>query len=502
MSARFRVRTRDGAELEVRDIDELAVRIEAGEVTAQDLMFDAETREWAPAGVHDAFRAASAPVPEQPPSVPEPVMAPEPPVDSRPAKSAEPVLEVESSPPAAEPPAAPPAGATDDDLGFSLELMETIPGLSDEERRSAFLESMERERADDASHGLSQSLGLPVVHGGSELGVGREGPPPPPPPAPPVQGGPSRPVASDGPISPPTASRPIRPHPRPTESVLQAPAPTARPAAPAPPRRHRGPSPVAGIVKGVVIIAVVGVGSWALAMRFGRNPVPPPVVEEEPPVIPLELPASATVPAVDPGIEARRILLQGWSEDWDRLGVGEIPEEWLDGRYFSAPEGFPEVLVFWQGYRDWVMAGRDEESERYRQAYREGLARAGVAGSAGTSRLTDAMAQFDADQPLRAQVYDMGIELAQAALDLHAILLDMEGDITYEPARGERLSEDPVVEAAAVTDSARIRFETALDRVLGLLDGIDGEPGPGQAERLRDWLSGFLERAITPDDAG
>jgi hypothetical protein len=51
------------------------------------------------------------------------------------------------------------------------------------------------------------------------------------------------------------------------------------------------------------------------------------------------------------------------------------------------------------------------------------------------------------------------------------MLLAAEGRVTYEPARSQRLSLDPVIEAAGQDPETQSRLEAALDRVLAALLG-------------------------------
>jgi hypothetical protein len=82
-------------------------------------------------------------------------------------------------------------------------------------------------------------------------------------------------------------------------------------------------------------------------------------------------------------------------------------------------------------------------------------------------------------------------ELAVTARSLHEILVELEGDITWEPARGERLSADPVVEAAGRDEATQARLDGALDRVLSALYEV-ADGGRDVREQRPDWLARSL----------
>jgi hypothetical protein len=145
------------------------------------------------------------------------------------------------------------------------------------------------------------------------------------------------------------------------------------------------------------------------------------------------------------------------------------------------------VRDFWEQYRSFAQTARAEEGRLYRQAYLESAEEAGVTGPVQTLRMAAALEDFEARGVDRAVHYDQVLELADAALALHRQLIEVEGQISYEPARGQQLSADPVIEAAGRDPETQARLEAALDRVVRAVYG-SGAEGMRDRSHLAQWL--------------
>jgi hypothetical protein len=170
---------------------------------------------------------------------------------------------------------------------------------------------------------------------------------------------------------------------------------------------------------------------------------------------------------------------------------GQVPEAWLEGWYLAEPRAYPEVRDFWERFRSYVETARAEEARLYREAYLEAAGRAGMRGPLLSLRMAAAVEDFQAAAPERAVHYHRVIELADAALSLDRQLSEVEGQISYEPARGQRVSADPVLEAAGRDPETQARLEEALDRVLRAVYGSGAEGVRDRSHLARALVEGL-----------
>lgn len=170
------------------------------------------------------------------------------------------------------------------------------------------------------------------------------------------------------------------------------------------------------------------------------------------------------------------------------LGLGDPPADWLEGRYLAGAASYPRVREYWERTAAFVDETRAREAGLYREAYLDVAAGLGIAGPVRSLRLASALEDFSARGPARDGVYARGREMAAAALALHDVLVALGPRVTYEPLRGGRVSADPVLEAAGADPEAQLLLESALDRVLRSLRGVDGT-SLRDRDRMGSWLA-------------
>lgn len=257
---------------------------------------------------------------------------------------------------------------------------------------------------------------------------------------------------------------------------------------------------------GMLGVAVLALGvTAAVAHPAFRFPGSLPGIESaEEAEVPEEAPeflsgpdpeeARATdVPRTDVALRAQ--AWDGFVERVDSLrqtfDLGRVPSVWLQGRYLAEASAHPEVEVFWTEYLRYVERVYAEEENLFRDAYLEAVEESGVTGPVRSLRLARATEDFRADAPGRRALYSGVWELAVTARSLHNVLVELEGDITWEPAVSGRLSADPVVEAAGRDEEAQARLDGALDRVLSAMYAVtDG--GRDVRGQRPDWLARAL----------
>ncbi|MDZ7779054.1 MAG: hypothetical protein U5R14_03830 [Gemmatimonadota bacterium] len=453
MSARFRIRTPHGQELSFGSEEMFADFVRSGELSQDDLVYDAATGEWSPAFTHSLVLEVQA------------------------GGQGTGVQETEGGSDGPSGGEASRADASDDeDSDLSLDL---APEQTPEEASAAFVKEMEEERASEFErteelHGLR-----PSKEGGGLLRDSEEDPQD------------SAETNTDAATSERGGRDPGRVEEDLTSEAEAQPTRRTRST-----RRRRPPSRSArASVSGRFVVWVLVLGALAggvvllgpnvvgLAMDSGESE---DVVTSVPVVADTEeaVRAAASVrflARVRPGL----------------VGLPTIPSVWLDGRYLANASDFPEVRAAWQEHLATVRRLRVDEEEHYSTAYLSALDDAGVTGATRTLRLASALSRFESRAPERAAHYDRVEELAEAAVELHDFLVAREADITYEPAVGSRVSVDPILQAAGRDPETQASLEAALDRVLDALSG--GGSGPVEVARVPQWTFQGLRDVVMPE---
>lgn len=439
MSARFRIRTAQGQELSFASHEMFAEFVRSGELSPDDVVYDAETHEWSSALTH--------PVVLQIESETDPVEGSETELSEGGDEAGAALAETDHS---------------TEDIG--LELAPADYQLSPDEAAAAFVKKMEAERASELEFDDESPLtGLTMEQGSSGLveGIVEEAEPPPPLPAP--------------------------------KSWRAEPPPP--PKSPEKPKKKRKKSSGAFaryapllIVGGVVAAAGVYFGPGLLAPSTGE------VSDAAPDSATLPPPPQPSIPDTEEALRERaeerflattRALLRD---------MPPIPAIWLDGQYLAGPSDYPEVREAWDGVLTLIRQVRAGDNARYRAGYSRALDDALVEGSTRTLRLAGAVADFQGRVSPRAAHYDKVEALAVAGLRAHDALVEAEGTIAYEPVTGTQVSGDPVIQAVGRDPDAQSLLEQVLDMILAELEEPDG---PGRVDNLGEWVWDGILGAVT-----
>ncbi len=453
MSARFRIRTSGGQELSFASHAVFAEFVRSGDLSPDDVVYDAETREWSSARTHPVVLQIE--------------------VETEEAKRTEP------EPPAAESLAPPSTAPTESPTltfgNIGLELAPAQDRLTPEQESAAFVAKMEAERAADLDLGDEAPIAGFTMEGASGLAgqIAEPGT---------ARRPEARPVRHEAPVRQP---EPVRHEP---------PAWEEPPARPQPPKRKKTGSGAGRRYAPFVILLVAlgGAGVYfgpELLVR-GRG------VDEAPGQDSVVVaPTPAPLIADNEDVIRERAQERFLSSTQTALrGLDPIPEIWLRGSYLAAPSDYANVRAVWEEYLTSVREVRASDDERYRAAYLRTLDDARVDGSARTLRLASASTDFQAAAAGRDRHYDRVEALASAALQGHDALVQAEGTILFEPATGPGLSTDPVIEAAGRDPQS----QTLLDQVLDLiLTELQAEGGAGESANVREWVWDGLLDAVT-----
>jgi hypothetical protein len=446
MSTRFRVRFLGGGEATVESLEAFCDLVQSGEITADDLVHDALTGDWVPAVAHPMYKLAL-----------DPLVASE---EARAAKKD----------------GTPEQGAADDDFVVErggavhqgdeeateppdtlFTLAAPTPEPNPERAAADFIRQMEDERAADPEPAWL-TADVPTMGGVIDMGVE------------PVSGGSWQPEAYEA-----TPYRPSPSYPPPRQ---------------APPRRRRTlplSLTLILILGSAGVAGGVGLSAWPGLEAFGVGESAPPEV----------VPVRLTATEEQLSAAAYEVFLGKIAGLARSRGVGAVPRDWLEGRYLAEAAAFPAVGSYWARYRDYVDEAQAREEDLYRAAYLEHLQRLGVRSSQGSSRVAGAMSEFNRHRASRRSAYTRATALADAALELHELSVAAAGRISYEPARSNRVSADPVIEAAGRDAEMQEDLDQALDRVLVALHGdAESGPGPGRAG-LAGWLVELLRAPAT-----
>jgi len=481
MSARFRIRTAQGQELSFGSEEMFADFVRSGDLSPDDLVYDASTGEWCSAFTHslvlewEAERAEAEGDGRPSGSATEPGRSAAGPASGgAPAKAGSSGDSGASGSPPSE--AAPPAGKPEGLLDFELS-----PERSPEEAAAAFVEEMEAERASEIDR-FQSIRGLEIDEGGTGLlkGITDE------PAGPARRGGAERTGWNDGRSR--ADEEPARARASGDDRVRPPdPSPVRSASAPS---RHSSRGVSRAFLAWALLLGLIGAGvllaSDIAAVALGIAEPEAPEETEGPPLLP------DTEEAL-----RERASVRFLARVRQNLGtLPSVPPIWLDGRYLADAPAYPEVREVWARYLGSVGAVRARENEHYRTAYLSALDDARVTGATRTLRLASAGSAFEGSSAARDAHYDRVTELASAALDLHDFLVAHAEGIAYEPAVGLRVSADPVLQAAAADPTVQAELEAALDRVLDALSARGS--GPVDARAVPGWTFQGLRDIVSP----
>jgi hypothetical protein len=486
MEFRFRYLGPEGGEVEVSSLEQLRTLVHDGAVGELTLLYDALTKEWAPARAHavyrfirdEAARPSGAPTPPVPPSMTE---------KRRPRSRA---------------PEASTGQPSGDELGLGLRLsLEEPPSGPDaDEAVRALLK--EREGDNDQPARMDAVVSPRSARPASQVEPPAAGPASPPSPAP---------FAFVSPI-PTVASHPPRAPERPIFRTVASPPGSS-------------PLSIEGAASSVYdALRVDRVTSWlddigqGLIRVLGPRSVPSALVlaglvglvfvllstvrRGQAAVTEPDVQAAALGVAPDVGRLVNRFasaeesgfqsMVAGVDSLRDLYRIAEVPPIWLEGAYLADAHRYPQVKEFWIRYQSFLRDVESSDTALFRAGFVRSLEEQGIGGAVLSLRLSQAMREFEKSQPQREEVYFHMDELSSTALELHALLVERAADISYEPALQRGVSREPVVEALAEDKALKDRMWTLLERIFASLEWVGGDLG-GSRDNLTSRLLEGIE---------
>jgi len=462
MSVRFRIRTSQGQEISFASHEMFAEFVRSGDLSPDDVVYDAETREWSSARTHPVVLQIE-------------LESEEAEAESS-SGSDELVEDVANLAPTAD------EGRAAVDIG--LDLAPAPDQMSPEQEAAEFVKKMEAERASSLDFDEEPAFGFTMEHGSSGLldsmtpvPVPEEpkpvAPPPPPPP-------PKRAQRREEPRR--EEARRDEPREAPSRKASKAEAKASK-------KKAGSGSGARNAAIAAVLVAVVAGGVYFgpqlfQAVEEGVGSTGQDTVVLPPPPAPLipDTEEALRERAQERYLTTTRALLRD---------LPPIPDIWLRGAYLAAPSDYPQVREVWNQYLTTIRQVRAGDNERYRAGYNRALDDARVEGSSRTLRLAAAMSDFQEAVGPRAAHYDRVEALAMAAIQGHDALARAEGTIAYEPAATTPVSGDPVIEAVGRNPEAQDLLDDVLDVILAELQAPGG---PGRASNVGEWAwSGLLD---------
>jgi hypothetical protein len=490
MSIRFRIRTDAGQELSFASREMFEDFVRSGDLSPDDLVYDAEDGSWAPARTHPIVLDIEYEQEEAEGEAQEPDSGSE-------APSADDSFGLSLAPPREREPDTDDHGDSaeradiDGDGGetsagvgagdFGLELA-PVDDRSPEEASRQFVEKLESERRRDLDYdGGSGFSGFSMDHSGTlaDLASSPDEPEPPPPPPPP---------------------RKPAPRPRRDDRARGPERRQTRRAEPAPKKKAGGSGGGVRRLLAVAVVVAIAAGGGYVAFQQTRGSTPDePAPPAETPVAPIEVEPEPEPPAREPVIArtvtaVRERALERFltSTQAALRDLQPIPDYWPGGPYMVLPSAHPDIVGVWQSYLTTVQRVRAGDTERYRTAYEAALEDALIEGEERADRLARGMAAFQESAAARAAHYDRVEALAAAAIQSHNALIEGEGLLLYDGPEDGGL-EGPI--GAGVTsrdEESRLLLDNVVQLLTARLAAAGG--GPGSGENVRAWVwDGFLD---------
>lgn len=389
MSARFRIRTSLGQELSFASHDMFAEFVRSGDLSPDDVVYDAETKEWASALTHPLVLQIQLASEED-----EKADGDEADGESAPHVSGTGVhAEGLEEDPADSGPAVPPVS----DLGLVLAPIQE--GLSPDQEAAAFVARMDAERASQIEGGdeRESSLGFRMERGTSNV---LESPPEH------VSEG----VPEGVPETEPAPRVPRERAPDPRWESEPAPRPAARTAT-EPAKKKLGSGAAWKYAPFFILLSALVVGGVYFGPELFESASGGDADTDQAPVI---LPPPPLIPDREDAVRARARELFLTATQAALRSLDPVPEVWLRGEYLAGPSDFPIVRAVWEEYVTTIREVRSAEAGRYRAAYARALEDARVVDSLRAGRLGVATTDFGVRAPSRAAHYDRVEALATA----------------------------------------------------------------------------------------
>jgi hypothetical protein len=474
MRFRFLYLTEAGEEVEVGGLEELRACVAMGRVDENTLLFDAVTREWAPARAHSAYRLLAE-------EISGPAAGLGLPGDRRSTKQAAPEAPDEAEDSGADAP------EPKDILGVLPDegprepppKLEPVDVGELPDPQALFVEREARQRrlrADEPTAPPRRDADFHVVERSDEL-------------ASQTLGG-SKAERSSASVGEPTTSAPepelfeARSAPPPEEDLGEIAVPRIRTSRPPAPIRRR---PVGRRRRHLLVVAgaaVVVVGLWSVLGDDGprARDLPAATSGDGPPPASGGAMADAFAAAQGSAFEDMVHAMDSLRATHDVLGG---PQGWLDGHYLATASEYPHVEAYWHRYRAFVSELRSSDTALFRTGFVRRLRQDGHEGPVLAVRLAGALEDFRASQPARDSLYQGMDSLAARALALHALLVEREAEVEYDPVRLGTVSRDPVMEAFPSNPELRDEIWARLDGIFEAMDVVQGGV-PGSRDQLTD----------------
>lgn len=240
---------------------------------------------------------------------------------------------------------------------------------------------------------------------------------------------------------------------------------------PAPRRRSRGGVGIAGVVGLLVILA--GGGWWLMGRdsRAGSADDGGPSAGE--PILLPDLPSELEPRMRELAVEVRQATI----DDLRALpAMAQVPAEpdrdWLAGIYMASASRYAEIESYWIAMERLLRTLQVAEDSVFVDRLDRTLEREALPTDTAGMLEERILAGFRATSRDRGAVYQRARAVSEAAVRLHAFLLEHEGEIAYVPEVGG-LSADPVLEAVPDNPTLGNEMWDRVGEITAAMDALD-----------------------------
>jgi hypothetical protein len=236
-------------------------------------------------------------------------------------------------------------------------------------------------------------------------------------------------------------------------------------------RRSRGGVGIAGVVGLLVILA--GGGWWFMGRDSRAGSADDGGASAGEPILLPDVPSELEPRMRELAVEVRQATI----DDLRALPAmaqapGEPDRDWLAGIYMASASRYAEIESYWIAMERLLRTLQVAEDSVFVGRLDRTLAREALPTDTAGMLEERILAGFRATSRDRGAVYQRARAVSEAAVRLHAFLVEHEGEIAYVPEVGG-LSADPVLEAVPANPALGNEMWDRVGEITAAMDALD-----------------------------